>query len=63
MAAIATAWRRRSREEMANIVAVNLEGVPLDEGVAGVDERQHGIVVEEQGVAPDYLHIHIHFLV
>lgn len=42
---------------MADIVAVDLEGVPLDEGVAGVDERRHGIVVEEQGVAADYLHI------
>lgn len=59
MAAIAAAGRRRSRKEVADIVAVNFEGVPLDQGVFGVDERRHGIIVEKQGVATGYLHIHI----
>lgn len=40
---------------MADIVAVDEEGVPLDEGVVGVDERRRGVVVEEESVASNQL--------
>lgn len=47
--------RRRAGEEVAHVVAVDGERVPLDEGVAGVDEGGGGVVVEEQRVAPHHL--------
>lgn len=50
--------RREVLEEMTDVVAIDQEGIPLEEGVAGVHEGGHGVVVEEEGVSPCNLQIH-----
>lgn len=50
--------RRRAGEKVADVVAVDEEGVPVDEGFVGVDERRRRIVVEQEGVASHYFQIH-----
>lgn len=51
-------WRRRIGEEVANVVAVDGERVPLDERVARVYKGGGGVIVEEQSVAPHHHQIH-----
>lgn len=52
--------RREVLEEMTDVVAIDEEGTPLEEGVGGVHEGGHGVVVEEEGVSPYNLQLH-HF--
>lgn len=57
VAAAISRWRR-GRQEMAHIVPIYRERIPLYKCVSGVDERRHGVVVEEQGMAAHHLEIH-----
>lgn len=47
--------RRRIGEEMADIVAVDGKRVPIDEGVPGVDEGRHSVIIEEHSMASNHL--------
>lgn len=42
--------RRRVWKEVADIVAVDGEGIPVNERVLGVDEGRHVVIVEQQRV-------------
>ena len=50
--------RREVLEEMTDVVAIDQEGIPLEEGFVGVHEGGHGVVVEEEGVSPYKPQIH-----
>ena len=54
----APAGRRRGGEEVTDVVAVDKERVPVDEGIAGVHERRRRVVVEEEDVAAHHYYLH-----